>query len=141
MKPESHHQDTKTPRSQVSREIDRLAALVVDAAYTVHRRLGPGLLEGVYETCFVHELSKRGLKVERQVFLPVVYDGLRLDAGLRLDLIVEKSIIIELKAIEIVLPVHKAQLLTYLKLSGFRLGFLINFNVPLIKDGISRVAL
>jgi GxxExxY protein len=141
MNSESYLHDSKTPRSPVSVETDRVAALVVDAAYTVHYRLGPGLLEGVYEACLAHELSKKNLKVERQVFLPVIYDNLRLDAGLRLDLVVENAIVVELKAIEKILPVHKAQLLTYLKLSSFRRGLLINFNVPLIKEGISRIAL
>src|SRR5439155_23054915 len=105
-----------------------------------HRALGPGLLESVYELCLVHELTKRGLKVERQVSLPVVYDSIRLDAGLRLDIVVEDSVVVELKAVESMLPVHTAQLLTYLKLTGHRLGLLINFNVPLIKDGIHRLA-
>jgi len=113
----------------------------VDAAYAVHRALGPGLLESVYEICLVHELVKRGLNVERQVSLPVVYDSIRLDAGLRLNLLVEKQVVVELKAVELLLPVHKAQVLTYLKLSSHRLGLLINFNVSLIKDGIQRVAL
>jgi GxxExxY protein len=141
MNSESYLHDSKTPRSPVSVETDRVAALVVDAAYTVHYRLGPGLLEGVYEACLAHELPKKNLKVERQVFLPVIYDNLRLDAGFRLDLVVENAIVVELKAIEKILPVHKAQLLTYLKLSSFRRGLLINFNVPLIKEGISRIAL
>ena len=120
---------------------DEIAKVVVDAAYTVHRALGPGLLESVYEVCLVHELVKRGLKVERQVSLPVVYDSVRLDAGLRLDLLVENAVIVELKAVEVVLPVHATQLLTYLKLTGHRLGLLINFNVRLIKDGIQRIVL
>ena len=98
-------------------------------------------MESVYDVCLVHELTKRGLKVERQVSLPVVYDSIRLDAGLRLDIVVEDSVVVELKAVESVLPVHTAQLLTYLKLTGHRLGLLINFNVPLIKDGIQRLAL
>ena len=95
----------------------------------------------MYEICLVHELVKRGLNVERQVSLPVVYDSLRLDAGLRLDLVMERQVVVELKAVEILLPVHEAQLLTYLKLSGYRLGLLINFNVSLIKHGIRRMAL
>jgi len=120
---------------------DAVARQVVDAAYAVHSALGPGLLEGVYEVCLVHELNKRGIKVEQQVMLPVIYDNVRLDAGLRLDLVVNDCLIVELKAVENLLPVHKAQLLTYLKLSGYRLGLLINFNVPVIKNGIQRVAL
>jgi GxxExxY protein len=107
----------------------------------VHTALGPGLLESVYEVCLWHELHKRGLKTERQVLLPVVYDNLRLDAGLRLDLVVEKRVVVELKAVEVLLPVHKAQLPTYLKLSGYRLGLLVNFNSALIKHGIQRIAL
>ena len=89
----------------------------------------------------LHELQKRGLKAERQVLLPVVYDGLRLDSGLRLDLVVENRVVVELKAVDTLLPVHKAQMLTYLKLSGHRLGLLVNFNSVLIKDGIHRIAL
>jgi GxxExxY protein len=97
------------------------------------------LLESVYEVCLAHELKRRGLSVERQVELPVEYDGMRLDAGLRLDLRVEKSVVVELKAVEALLPVHTAQVLTYLKLTGCRVGLLINFNVPLIRDGIKRI--
>jgi GxxExxY protein len=114
---------------------------VVDAAYVVHRAIGPGLLESVYEVCLVHELRKRGLGIERQVQLPVIYDGIRLDAGLRLDIIVDDCVVIELKAIDVVLPVHKAQILTYLKLTGHRLGLLINLNVSLSRTGIQRVIL
>jgi len=114
---------------------------VVEAAYTVHSALGPGLLEGVYEICLFHELQKQGLQVERQVSLPVVYGDLLLEAGLRRDMLVEDCIVVELKAVEAVLPVHIAPLLTYLKLSGRRLGLLINLNVAKIKDGIKRVVL
>lgn len=125
-----------TPIPQATEEIARQ---IVDGTYTVHRALGPGLLESVYETCLAHELTKRRLQVERQVALPVVYDGLQLDAGLRLDLLVEKTVIIELKAVEMLMPIHTAQALTYLKLTGLRLALLINFNVPVISDGIRRV--
>lgn len=125
----------------IPEETNAVAQQIVAAAFAVHSALGPGLLESVYEICLTHELVKRGLTVERQTTLPVVYDGLRLDAGLRLDLVVGDCVIVELKAVEAVLPVHKAQLLTYLKLTGHRLGLLINFNVPLIKNGIQRVAL
>jgi GxxExxY protein len=121
--------------------VERVATAAVDAAYAVHKTLGPGLLESIYEACLCHELRKRGLRFERQLELPIVYDGVRLDVGLRLDLLVEKSIIVELKAVEKHLPLFEAQLLTYLKLTGQRLGLLINFNVPLIKDGIKRVIL
>jgi len=136
-----NHQGTRTPRKAIPAVTNEIAKAVVDAAYTAHRALGPGLLESVYEICLVHELVKRGISVERQVTLPVVYDSLRLDAGLRIDLLVKKEVVVELKAVEVLLPVHEAQLLTYLKLSGHRLGLLINFNVPLIKQGIRRMAL
>jgi len=125
----------------IPRSTDDVARQIVDAAFKVHSTLGPGLLESVYEVCLVHELTKRGIKVCRQVVLPVIYDGMLLDAGFRLDLLVSDCVIVELKVVESLLAIHKAQLLTYLKLSGHRLGFLINFNVPLIKDGIIRVAL
>ena len=119
--------------------MDRLAKQVVDAAFKLHKTLGPGLLESVYETFFFHELKLRGLKVEKQVALPLTYEGLTLDGGLRLDLLVEKRLIVEVKAVEAILPVHRVQLTTYLKLSGRKLGLLINFNVPIIKYGIKRV--
>ncbi len=132
------HQDTK---GIDFKELDRVARAVVDAAYRVHSALGPGLLESVYEVCLAHEIRQRGLSVDRQVSLPVKYDGIEVDAGLRLDLLVESSIVVEVKAVEELLPVHSAQVLTYLKLTGCRLGFLVNFNVPLIKNGIKRIAL
>lgn len=135
-----HHQDTKTPREAIPPQIDEIATQVVDAAFAVHSKLGPGLLESVYETCLVHELAKRNLRTERQLRLPIVYDGLRLDGGLRLDMLVGEHVVVELKTVEKVLPIHYSQLLTYLKLSGHRLGLLINFNATLIKDGITRLA-
>ena len=122
-------------------EVNRVAHEIVAAAYKVHSALGAGLLESVYETCMVHELSRRHLRVERQVTLPITYDGATLDAGLRLDLVVEKCVVVELKVVDELAPVHTAQLLTYLKLSKIRLGLLINFNVPLIRDGIKRAIL
>lgn len=122
-------------------ETQRTAGAVVDAAFAVHSHLGPGLLESIYEVCLCRELSKRGITFQRQLELPVLYDGMRLDAGLRLDLLVNQCLVIELKAVEKLLPLYDAQLLSYLKLTGFRLGLLINFNVPLIKDGIKRIAL
>jgi GxxExxY protein len=134
-------QDKEEGREPIPAEVDFVAAQVVNAAFQVHSRLGPGLLESVYEVCSVHELTKAGLRVERQVVLPVIYDGIRLDAGLRIDAVVEGCILIELKAVETILPVHRAQLLTYLKLSGHRLGLVINFNVPVIKHGIVRMVL
>lgn len=130
-----------TQRGPISVEVERVATQVVDAAFAVHSTWGPGLLESVYEVCLAYELTKRGLKVERQLALPAVYDDLRLEAGFRLDLLVERCLVVELKAVEAFVPVHTAQLLTYLKLSGHRLGLLINFNVPLIKNGIKRLAL
>ena len=125
----------------ISDKEERIAKAVVDAAYTVHSTLGPGLLENVYEVCFCHELAKRGLAYRRQVAVPIVYDGITVDEGLRLDVLVEEMVICELKAVEVMHPVFTAQLLTQLKLTGKRLGFLINFNVPLIKQGIKRVIL
>ena len=119
-------------------EIDKIGKQIVDAAYTVHKNLGPGLLEKVYEVCFCHELSKRGLRYRRQVDIPIVYDSLSFDEGLRLDVLVEDCIICELKALENVNPVWEAQILSHLKLTGLRLGYLINFNVPFIKQGIRR---
>ncbi len=121
--------------------IEGLARQMIDSAFKVHKALGPGLLESVYEHCLCHELSKRGLDIARQVAVPVVYDGEKLDAGLKLDVIVGGKIILEIKAIERILPVHRAQLLTYMKLTGCKLGFLLNFNVPVIKDGIHRLVL
>jgi GxxExxY protein len=118
-----------------------VAKAIVDAAFVVHRALGPGLLESVYEACLIHELKKRGLKVVPQLALPVVYDGIRLDAGLRLDMLVEDCVVVELKAVDALLPVHQAQALTYLKLTGHRLGLLINFNVPAIRQGVKRIVL
>ena len=115
--------------------------MIVDAAFTVHSTLGPGLLEEIYEVCLTHELVQRGLKVRRQITLPVTYGGVRLESGLRLDMVVADCVVVEIKAVEQPLPVHRAQLLTYLKLSGHRLGLLINFNVPTIKEGIKRLAL
>lgn len=122
-------------------ELNLISGKVVEAAFAVHSTLGPGLLEGIYETCMSHELTKRGLRVKRQVSLPVVYDGHNLEGALRLDMLVEDVLVLELKAVEEILPVHLAQVLTYLKLSGRRLGLLINFNVERIKEGIKRIVL
>ena len=120
-------------------EIETLAAQAVDASIKVHRALGPGLLESVYQTCLAYELRKRGLKVDTQVRLPVVYDGMCLEAGLRLDLLINKQLVVEVKAVEQMNRIFKAQVLTYLKLSNLRLALLINFNVPLLRDGLDRV--
>jgi len=122
----------------IPKELDAIGKLIVDSAYTVHRNLGPGLLEKVYEICFCHELFKRGLNYKRQMDIPVVYDDLVFDEGLRLDVLVENEIICELKAIEIVNPVWEAQVLSHLKLTNKRLGYLINFNVVNIGQGIKR---
>ncbi len=105
----------------------------------VHSTLGPGLLESAYEACLIYELRKRGVKVESQMPLPVLYDGVRIDAGYRIDLMVDDAVIVELKTVERLLPVHQAQLLSHLKLSGKRAGLLINFNVPHLRDGIKRL--
>jgi len=125
----------------LSKKEESIAGKIVDAAYTVHKILGPGLLEKVYEVCFCHELSKRGLQNKRQVDIPIVYDGITFNEGLRLDVLVEELIICELKAVDEMNPLWEAQILSYLKLTGKRLGFLVNFNVPLIKEGIKRIIL
>jgi GxxExxY protein len=122
-------------------EIEELAKQTVDASIKVHRTLGPGLLESVYETCLSHELRKRGLLVETQVPIPILYDGIRLEGGLKLDLLVQKQLIVEIKAVEEMNRIFKAQVLTYLKLTKLRLALLINFNVHLLRDGIERVIL
>jgi GxxExxY protein len=122
-------------------KLDKITDTVIGAAIAVHRALGPGLLESTYEACLAYELSERGQGVERQKALPVKYRGVNLDCGYRIDLLVEGKIIIELKAVERLEPIHKAQLLSYLKLSGCRLGLLINFNVRLLKYGIHRIVL
>ena len=119
-------------------ELNALSEKIIGCAIKVHRTLGPGLLESTYEVCLVHELKKAGLKVERQVSLPVIYDGIKLDAGYQLDVLVEDAVIVELKSVENLLPIHEAQLLTYLKLANKKLGLLINFNVTLLKNGIKR---
>lgn len=118
---------------------NEIARVVVDVAFHIHKRLGPGLLESVYEAVMVHELRKRALQVEFQHPIPVEWDGLKLEVGFRADLIVEQCLVVELKSVEEIHGVHKKQLLTYLRLAGHRLGLLINFNTELIKDGISRV--
>jgi GxxExxY protein len=112
---------------------------IIGCVYKVHSELGPGLLESTYEVCLEHELRKEGLKVERQKALPVVYDGIKLDAGYRIDLLVENQIILELKAVDEIAPIHKAQLMTYLKLSELQVGLLLNFNVLDMKKGINRI--
>ena len=111
----------------------------MDSAIKVHKALGPGLLESAYEACLAHELRKRERKVLTQVGLPVIYDGVKLDVGYRLDMLVEDSVIVELKAVETILPIHEAQLLSYLKLSALKVGLLINFHVPILTQGVKRM--
>ena len=125
----------------ISAEVESVGRVVVDSALKVHKVLGPGLLESAYEHCLVHELTVRGVSLRRQAALPIRYDGVMLDAGYRLDLLVDDAIVVEVKAVDALTPLHQAQLLTYLKLSGCRLGFLMNFNVPLFKQGLKRVVL
>ena len=120
---------------------EEVARTIVDAAMAVHRTLGPGLLESVYEVCLAHELEPRGRSVLTQVSLPVTYESIKLDTGYRIDLIVDDSVVVEVKAIEAMVRLHEAQLLTYLRLSRCRLGLLINFNVVLLKNGIKRMIL
>jgi|SRR5215831_7601312 len=120
--------------------INQISGEIIDAAMKVHTALGPGLLESAYEGCLKHELTKRGLKVQSQVTLPVIYDGVRIDVGYRIDLLVEDAVIVELKAVERLTPLNEAPLLSYLKLSGRKLGLLINFNVERLKNGIKRIA-
>jgi GxxExxY protein len=112
---------------------------VIGAAYDVHKALGPGLLESTYEVCLIHRLTQKGLSVENQKPLPVVFQGIKLNAGYRIDLLVENQVIVEIKSVECIAPVHYAQLLTYLKLSDRKVGLLINFNVPNLKEGIKRM--
>jgi GxxExxY protein len=122
----------------VSEEVEQAVAGVIEAAFRVHRALGPGLLESVYETCVCHELTKMGVPFERQVSWPIEYDGIKLDGGLRMDLLVDGTVVVELKAVDDLQTVHEAQLLTYMKLTGSRVGLLVNFNVHQLKDGLRR---
>lgn len=120
------------------KSLNDITGAIVDAAMKVHSKLGPGSLESAYEACLAHELTKRGLKCLAQVGLPVVYDDVKLDVGYRIDLLVEVAVIVELKAVEKILPIHEAQHISYLKLSGKKAGLLINFHVKHLKDGIMR---
>ena len=131
----------KKHHTKLSAKTEDIASKIVDSAFSVHKNLGPGLLEKIYEIAFCHELRKRGLKVKRQVEIPIVYDGITFDEGLRLDVFVEGQIICELKSVDEMNTVWQAQVLSHLKLMDKRLGFLINFNVPLIKNGIKRIIL
>ncbi|MCK8142306.1 GxxExxY protein [Flavobacterium sp. I-SCBP12n] len=122
----------------ITERTEEIAKIIVNSAYRVHKELGPGLLERVYEVCLAHEISKVGLNVKRQIDKPIVYDGIEFSEGLRLDLLVEDCIIVEIKAVETINPVWQAQIISHLKLLNKEIGFLINFNVPLIKSGIKR---
>ena len=124
-----------------SEQVNRVTERVIGAAMRVHTALGPGLLESAYEACLAYELEQQGMRVERQKALPVVYRGLGIDCGYRLDLLVENAVVVELKSIEAIESVHLAQMLTYLKSSGFQVGLLINFNVTSLKNGIRRIVL
>ncbi|SPF31244.1 conserved hypothetical protein [Syntrophobacter sp. SbD1] len=120
-------------------EINDLTGKIIGSAMEVHRALGPGLLESVYEECLCHELALRDVRFERQKSLPVTFKEVRLDCSYRIDLIVSDTVVVEIKAVETILPVHEAQILTYLKLGGWSIGLLINFNVPVLKDGVRRI--
>ena len=122
-------------------EVNQLTREIIGAAIEVHSALGPGLLESAYEQCMCRELSLRTIPFQRQVPLPLEYKGVRLDCGYQLDLLVAESIVVELKSVEALMPIHEAQLLTYLKLGGWNVGLLINFNVPLLRDGLKRIVL
>ncbi len=121
------------------RELNKITETIIGVAINVHRTLGPGLLESAYEACVAFDLAETGLLVEQQKPLPIVYRGVNLDCGYRLDLLVEKEVIVELKSVDKLLPIHKAQLMSYLKLSGCKVGLLINFNVEVLKGGIVRI--
>ncbi len=125
--------------SKTKEEIEVIAKELVDAMLMVHRELGPGLLESTYQACLAYELRSRGLEVQCETMLPVRYKGFEIEAGYRIDLLVGGCIVVENKSVQELAPIHEAQLLTYLKLSGHRLGFLVNWNVPLIKDGMKRM--
>ena len=125
--------------SKSKEEIELVATQLVDSMLAVHRELGPGLLESTYQACLAYELRERGIEVRCEVELPVKYKGLDIEAGYRIDMLVADCIVIENKSVQALIPIHEAQLLTYMKLSGCRLGFLVNWNVPLIKDGIKRI--
>ena len=139
-----NHQNTKSHKKKfepLPEELEIIGKKIVDAAYTVHKTLGHGLLEKIYEICFCHELAKRGLMYLRQIDIPIVYDGITFQEGLRLDVLVEDKIVCEIKAVDLINPVWEAQILSHLKLTNKRLGYLINFNVVNIGQGIRRFAL
>ena len=123
---------------ELSQKEEDTGRAIVNAAYKIHKELGPGLLEKVYEVCMAHELRKINFDVKRQIDIPIIYDGIQFDEGLRLDLLVNDVVIVELKAVDLINPVWQAQIISHLKLTKLNLGYLINFNVPLIKNGIKR---
>lgn len=137
----SHHRATEgtEPSRATNRERDPLTDQIIGAAIEVHKVLGPGLLESAHEECLCHEMKSAGLEFRRQVAVPVRYKSVRLDCGYRADLIVNDAVLVELKAVEKLVPIHKAQLLSYLKLCGLRTGLLLNFNVPLLREGLVRM--
>lgn len=128
-----------SPAAPLPPELEELSAALVDSACKVHHTLGPGLLESIYEACLCVELEKRGISFETQALVPLVYEGVKIEPGLRLDVLVEKSIVPELKSAEGLLPIHHSQVLTYLRLTNLRLGLLINFNVNTFKEGVKRI--
>jgi GxxExxY protein len=130
----------KLLKEEYSMRTNEITGAIIDAAIKVHKILGPGLLESTYEVCLVKELTKRNVRVRRQVSLPVVYEGELIEAGYRIDLLVEEEVIVELKSVEKLLPIHEAQLLSYLKLSNKKIGLLLNFNMQYLKNGIKRLA-
>jgi len=135
------HMEDETKYEAIPKRHEEIGREIVNCALKVHKEMGPGFLESVYEVCLAHELTQAGLSVERQYLVPVQYKNIKFDEGYRLDLLVEGCVICELKTVDKLLPVHKAQLLSYLKMTGLRLGFLLNFNVVLMKFGIKRFVL
>ena len=133
--------DAKTQEREKIKPENEISAMILDSCIRVRRVLGPGLLESVYEEALSHELRKRGRIIERQVEIPVIYDSVTMNIGFRADMIVDKLVIIELKSVDCIQPVHKKQLLTYLKLTNIKLGLLVNFNVNLMKDGMTRIVM
>jgi len=140
-----NHRDTETQsgtqRIPIPDAVNEISGIIVDAAFQVHQTLGPGLLESVYEQCLQYELNNHGLEIKQQVQVPLVYKDLQFDHGFRIDLLVNDAVVVEVKAVDVVLPVHLAQILTYLKVTEHRVGLLINFNQTKIKNGIHRLAL
>lgn len=134
----NHHGGTEDTEKPLMLKLEELTGDILSAAIEVHKQLGPGLLESAYEECLCYEFEHRRISFQRQVALPVTYKNVRLDCGYQMDIVVKDQVVLELKSIESVLPIHEAQLLTYLKLSKMRVGLLLNFNVPLMKDGITR---